>query len=224
MIKIVIVEDDRYMRDEIVEILEKEQYEVSCVADFIHAEEEVFKQSPDLVLLDLNLPEISGFEICKGIRQKSSVPILVLTGRNQLKDELHALGLGADEYLNKPCHKERLLIRIANLLKRSEDRRHFVEAKGMRLDVHTYTLYYNENSLVLPENQGKIMEALLTHYGELVTGRMLMESIWGTADYIDENALPVNMTRLRKTISHLEIAFKITTVRGKGYRLDAIEE
>lgn len=224
MIKIVIVEDDCYMREEIVAILEKEQYEVSCVADFIHAAEEILRQSPDLVLLDLNLPEVSGFEICKGIRQKSTVPILVLTGRNQLKDELHALGLGADEYLNKPCHKERLLIRITNLLRRSEDRRHFVEVKGIRLDVQTYTLYIKDNSLVLPENQGKIMEQLLSHFGEIVTSKMLIEALWGTTEYIDENALQVNMTRLRKTISQLEIAFKITTIRGKGYQFEAIEE
>ncbi|SHL77544.1 DNA-binding response regulator, OmpR family, contains REC and winged-helix (wHTH) domain [Anaerocolumna jejuensis DSM 15929] len=224
MIKIVIVEDDCYMRDEIVAILEKEQYQVSCVVDFVHAAEEVLRQSPDLVLLDLNLPEVSGFEICKGIRQKSTVPILVLTGRNQLKDELHALGLGADEYLNKPCHKERLLIRITNLLKRSEDRRHFIEVKGLRLDVQTYTLYSKDNSLVLPENQGKIMGQLLSHYGEIVTSKMLIEALWGTTEYIDENALQVNMTRLRKTISQLEIAFKITTIRGEGYQFEAIEE
>lgn len=224
MIKITIVEDELFMREEIVAILEKEQYKVTCINNFIDATDEILKQSPDLVLLDLNLPGISGYEICKGIRQKSTVPILVLTGRNQLKDELHALGLGADEYLNKPCHKERLLMRITNLLRRSEDRNHFVEVKGIRLDVQTYTIYVNKNSIVLPENQGKIMEQLLSHYGEIVTSKMLIESLWGTTEYIDENALQVNMTRLRKTISQLEIDYKITTIRGVGYRFERIGE
>ncbi len=224
MTKIVVVEDDVFMREEIVAILEKEQYEVSCITDFTYATEDIMKQLPDLVLLDLNLPGVSGFEICKGIRQKSTVPILVLTGRDQLKDELHALNLGADEYLNKPCHKERLLIRITNLLRRSEERKHFIEIQGLRLDIQTYTFYINNTSIILPENQGKIMEQLISHYGEIVTSKMLMETLWGTIDYIDENALQVNMTRLRKTINQLDINYKITTLRGKGYQLELVGE
>lgn len=224
MVKIVVVEDDLFMREEIVAILEKENYQVLCVTDFTHATEDIIKQLPDLVLLDLNLPGVSGFEICKGIRQKSTVPILVLTGRNQLKDELHALNLGADEYLNKPCHKERLLIRITNLLRRLENRNHFIEIQGLRLDIQTYTFYSNNDSIILPENQGKIMEQLLSHYGEIVTSKMLIEALWGTTTYIDENALQVNMTRLRKTISQLNINYKITTLRGKGYQLELIGE
>lgn len=224
MIKIVLVEDELFMREEIVTILEKEQYQVHCITDFANATESILKQLPDLVLLDLNLPGVSGFEICKGIRQKSTVPILVLTGRNQLKDELHALGLGADEYLNKPCHKDRLLIRMANLLRRAEDRKYLIEVQGIRLNTQTYTLYVNQNSFVMPENQGKLMEQLLSHYGEIVTGKMLSESLWGTTDYIDENALQVNMTRLRKTISQLEMKCQITTIRGKGYRFETMGE
>ncbi len=222
--KIVVVEDDVYMREELVSILEKEQYEVLCVTDFNQATRDILKQQPDLVLLDLNLPNVSGFEICKAIRQKSTVPILVLTGRDQLKDELHALNLGADEYLNKPCHKERLLIRITNLLRRAEDRSHFIEIQGLRLDVQTYTFYSNNVSIIFPENQGKIMEQLMSHYGENVTSKMLVETLWGGLDYIDENALQVNMTRLRKTISQLDINYKITTIRGEGYRLELIGE
>lgn len=224
MSKIVIVEDDCYMREEMVAILQKESYEVSCMNDFGHAVEEILKQSPDLVLLDLNLPEVSGFEICKRIKEKSTIPVLVLTGRNQLKDELHALGLGADEYLNKPCHKERLLIRIMNLLRRFDDRKHFIEGNGIRLDIQTYTLYNNGNSFVLPENQGKMMEQLLANDGELVTTSSLMKALWGDTNYIDENALQVNMTRLRKTINQLNLNYKITTIRGKGYRLETIGE
>jgi DNA-binding response OmpR family regulator len=220
--QIVLVEDELFMREEIVAILEKEQYQVSCITDFLHASEIILQQSPDLVLLDLNLPGVSGFEICKAVRQKSTVPILVLTGRDQLKDELHALGLGADEYLNKPCHKERLLIRIANLLRRSEDRMHMVEAQGIRLNTQTYTLYVNQNSIRLPENQGKLMAQLLSHGGEIVTGKMLSESVWGTTEYLDENALQVNMTRLRKTMLQLGIEDRITTIRGKGYRFETM--
>lgn len=224
MIKIVLVEDELFMREEIVAILEKEQYEVLSITDFVHASELILQQSPDLVLLDLNLPGTSGFEICKSIRRKSSVPILVLTGRDQLKDEIHALGLGADEYLNKPCHKERLLIRIANLLRRAEDRKNTIEVQGIRFNTQTYTLWANQHAIVLPDNQGKLMEQLLSHFGEVVTGKLLSESLWGTTDYIDENALQVNMTRLRKTIGQLEMKYQIVTIRGKGYRFEMMGE
>ncbi|SHH68858.1 DNA-binding response regulator, OmpR family, contains REC and winged-helix (wHTH) domain [Clostridium collagenovorans DSM 3089] len=224
MKKIVIVEDEAFMREELVSILEKEEYKISCITNFENAVEEILKECPDLVLLDLNLPGITGFEICKGLRQKSTVPILVLTSRDKLKDELHALGLGADEYLNKPCHKERLLARISNLLRRFEDRENFLELKGIKLDVQTYTMYVKGTSLVLPENQGKIMELLLSHSEEIVTKEMLFKKLWGTTEFVDENALQVNITRLKKTIKKLEIDYKITNIRGKGYCIEAMGE
>lgn len=222
MKKIVIVEDELFMREELVSILQKAHYEIYCITNFDHTVKEILNESPDLVLLDLNLPGVTGFEICKEVRKKSTVPILVLTSRDQLKDELHALGLGADEYLNKPCHKERLLARITNLLRRFEDRDYFIEYKGIRLDVQTFTMYVKGISLVLPENQGKIMELLLAYSGKVVTKEQLFQKLWGTTEFVDENALQVNITRLKKTMNSLEIDYKITTVRGKGYYIEAI--
>lgn len=224
MKKIVIVEDELFMREELVSILQKEGYDTSCITNFINISENILKESPDLVLLDLNLPGVTGFEICKEIRIKSITPILVLTSRDQLRDELHALGLGADEYLTKPCNKDRLLVRISNLLRRYEDRNCFIEIKGIKLDLQTYTMYVNEKSIVLTENQGKIMELLLLNQGNIVTKDMLFQKIWGTKEYIDENALQVNMTRLKKTINNLDMKYEIITVRGRGYNLVAIEE
>lgn len=224
MKKIVIVEDELFMREELVSILQKESYDTCCITNFINTAEEILKVSPDLVLLDLNLPGVTGFEICKAIRRKSTTPILVLTSRDQLRDELHALGLGADEYLTKPCNKDRLIARISNLLRRYEDRNHFIEIKGVKLDLQTYTMYANGKSIVLTENQGKIMELLILNADKIVTKDVLFEKIWATKEYIDENALQVNMTRLKKTIKSLNMKYKIITVRGKGYNLAAIEE
>ncbi|WP_042348552.1 response regulator transcription factor [Bacillus massiliigorillae] len=224
MNKIVIVEDELFMREELVYILEKEGYDSYCITDFNNVAEEILKESPDLVLLDVNLPGTTGFEICKAIRVISTTPILILTSRDQLKDELHALGLGADEYLTKPCNKDRLIARISNLLRRYEDRNHFVEIKGVKLDLQTYTMYVNEQSIVLTENQGKIMELLLLNPGEIVSKDIFFEKIWGTKEYIDENALQVNMTRLKKTIKSLNMKYEIITIRGKGYSLVAKEE
>lgn len=224
MKKIVIAEDDVFMREELASILMKEGYETDCLADFSDAARKILSLSPDLVLLDLNLPGITGFEICRSIRKISTVPVLVLTSRDQLKDELHALKLGADEYLTKPCHKDRLTARILNLLRRYEDRDRFAEIQGVRLDRQTFTVYMNGQSAVLPENQGKIMELLLLHAGETVTKSMLSERLWGTTEYIDENALQVNMTRIKKTIRKLHIPYRIETRRGIGYYLTEIGE
>ena len=224
MKKIVIAEDDVFMREELASILMKEGYETDCLADFSDAARKILSLSPDLVLLDLNLPGITGFEICRSIRKISTVPVLVLTSRDQLKDELHALKLGADEYLTKPCHKDRLTARILNLLRRYEDRDRFAEIQGVRLDRQTFTVYMNGQSAVLPENQGKIMELLLLHAGDTVTKSMLSERLWGTTEYIDENALQVNITRLKKTIRKLHIPYRIETRRGIGYCLTEIGE
>ena len=222
MKRIVVVEDELFMREELVYILQKAGYEASCISDFSNVAEEILKESPELVLLDLNLPGITGFEICKEIKMNSTIPILILTSRDQLKDELHALGLGADEYLTKPCNKDRLLARISNLLRRNEDRNYFIEIRGVKLDLQTYTMYFNEKSIVLSENQGKIMELLLSNPKDIVTKDMLFEKIWGTKEYIDENALQVNMTRLKKTIKSLNMDYEIMTIRGKGYKLNAL--
>ena len=162
MKKIAVVEDEKYMRDELCTMLKRAGYEVLEIAAFDDAAEQITVLSPDLVLLDLNLPEISGFQICKNLKQKTSIPILVLTARDQLQDELQALQLGADEYLTKPCRKERLLARISNILKRYEGRPNLLEGQGFLLDKESYTLYIHNTSVVLPKNQGKLLETLMT--------------------------------------------------------------
>ena len=220
--KIVIVEDEIFMREELQYILEKEGYDTFCITKFSNVIDEIISASPSLVLLDLNLPGISGFEICKCLRHKSNVPILVLTGRDQMKDELHALNIGADEYINKPCHKDRLLARIANLMRRLENRTQFIEIKDIRLDLQTYIINVKGKTTILSDNQGKIMELLLENYQKLVTKEMLFKKLWGTTEYIDENALHVNMTRLKKSLHNLDTNYKISTIRGKGYSLEPI--
>jgi len=216
---ITIVEDEDYMGEELSDILRKAGYETEEIKDFSNITDQLLQLSPDLILLDLNLPGMSGFEICREIKRKSSIPVLVLTSRDQIQDELHALDLGADEYLTKPCRKERLLARVANVMKRYEGRSNLLEGPGFLLDRQTYTLYIDNRSVVLPKNQGKILEVFLNHGEEIVTKEELYLAVWGTFEFIDENALQVNLTRLKKTMANLMMSQKIVPVRGIGYQL-----
>lgn len=220
MKQIAIVEDEAFMREELALMLRKAGYETMEISRFDHVAEQMEQISPDLVVLDLNLPGVSGFQICREIKRRSSFPVLVLTSRDQMKDELHALSLGADEYLVKPCRRERLLARISNILKRYEGRGNLLEGPGFLMDRQTYTVYIHNSSAVLPKNQGKILEIFLSRSDRTVTKDELCRALWGTTEFIDENAMQVNLTRLKKTMARLGMPQKITAVRGAGYRLE----
>ena len=219
MKKIAIVEDDEAIREEFGEMLLRAGYETILISDFSDTVQTLLSLSPDLILLDINLPSKSGFQICREIKQKSAIPVLILTSRDQLHDELQALDLGADEYLTKPCRRERLLARTANVLKRYEGRPHLLGGADFLLDQLTYTLYIHNRSVILPKNQGRLLEVFLMHAGETVPKADLCIALWGTTEFIDENALQVNLTRLKKTMTQLEMSQQIVPVRGIGYRL-----
>lgn len=219
MKRIAIVEDDVFMREELADILLKANYLVDKISDFKNTVSQLLEFSPDLILLDINLPEASGFQICQELKRKSAIPVLVLTSRDSLKDELQALGLGADEYLTKPCRSEKLLARISNVLKRYEGRKNMLERRGFLLDRNTYTLYFGGQSVILPNNQGKLLETLLTGEAEVISKQQLSMALWGTIEFIDENALQVNITRLKRTLSELGMPYQIVSIRGVGYSL-----
>ena len=224
MKQIAVVEDEPLMREELAMMLRKAGYKAIEIREFDHVAEQLEQISPDLAVLDLNLPGVSGFQICREIKGRSSFPVLVLTSRDQMKDELRALELGADEYLTKPCRRERILARVSNVLKRYEGRANLLEGPGFLLDRQTYTLYINNSSIVLPKNQGKLLEIFLSRSARTVTKDELCTALWGTTELIDENALQVNLTRLKKTLTRLGMKQKITPVRGMGYRLENEED
>ncbi|MFD0717692.1 response regulator transcription factor [Paenibacillus sp. GCM10027626] len=219
MARITIVEDDSFMREELMDILQKAGYEVMAIADFHDIVAQIATLTPDLVLLDINLPEQSGFEICKSLKSKGIGPILILTSRDKLQDELHGFNLGADDYLTKPCNRDRLLARIQNLLRRFEGQPGLIDGGSFSLDPNTFTLYKGSQSLLLSANEGRILLALVQNKPEIVSKSTLSELLWGTDQYIDENALQVNLTRLRKTLRQLNLENQIETIRGQGYRL-----
>lgn len=221
MKRIVIVEDEVFMREELAALIGRAGYEAETLSSFENVEEQILALAPDLVLLDLNLPGESGFSVCRALKRKAAVPVLVLTSRDQMRDELHALELGADEFLTKPCRGERLLARIGNLLRRYEGRANLLSGPDFLLDAQTYTLYIHNQSTVLAKNQGKLLAVFLAHGDGIVSQDELCEALWGTTEYIDENALQVNLTRLKKTMKSLRMSQRIVPVRGRGYRLTA---
>lgn len=219
-----IIEDDLYIREELESIFEKRGYVVESITNFNNTLEDIKKSNPDLIVLDLNLPGMSGFEICKSLKQRTSFPVLILTSRNQMKDELHALDLGADDYLTKPCHPDRIIARADKIIKMYEKIINNISVGNLILDEKIYEVKYLENSVILPENEGRILRNLMINYPKIVKKEDLFIELWGTKDFVDENILQVNMTRLRKSLSKINLDNVITTIRGIGYKLEVIDE
>lgn len=220
MTRIMIVEDDTYLKEELMMTFSKKGYQVFGISSFAAPEQEIMDCKPDLLVLDVNLPGRSGFELCKWLKAHASFPILILTARDTLEDELTALGLGADDYLVKPCHPDRLLARAGRLLQNFLQVKHLILTGGISLDTDTYKLMFKDTYVILPETEGKIMELLIKRHPALVTRAELFEALWGAGEFYDENILQVNMTRLRKRLKPLGFEEMIQTVRGQGYYLE----
>lgn len=220
MSKIIIIEDDTFLREELVNTFVKKGYSVSSIASFEAPEKEILDSNPDLAVLDINLPGKSGFELCKCLKARASFPILVLTARDTLSDELYALGLGADDFLTKPCHPDRLIARVERLLQTYGKVRNLVQAGGLVLDTDTYKLIWEDTHVVLSDTEGKILQVLLEQYPDVVPKQKLLLDLWGGDQYVDENILQVNITRLRKSLDAIGLRDILQTERGQGYRLE----
>lgn len=219
MDRIVIVEDDMYLREELITTFRRAGYDAAAPDSFEQVEDGIASLRPQLVVLDVNLPGTSGYEICKKLKKRDSFPILILTARDTLSDELMALGLGADDFLTKPCRPDRLLARAERLLQTYHKIRNIVQADALVLDTDTHKLVCGDKVLILPETEGKIMRCLMARYPELVSKSELFSAVWGTEQFVDENILQVNVSRLRKSLSAIGIEQVVHNVRGKGYLL-----
>ena len=221
MQRIVIVEDDIYLREELIHTFQKAGYDAAGPASFENLEEKVTALCPDLAVLDVNLPGKSGYELCKSLKIKASFPILILTARDTLSDELTALGLGADDFLTKPCHPRRLIARAERLLQTyDKGLRAMLRVGQLSLDTDTYKLVCADRFLILVETEGKIMKLLIERYPDIVSKSDLFSAVWGTEEFVDENILQVNMSRLRKNLSETGMEVVIRNIRGKGYVLE----
>jgi DNA-binding response OmpR family regulator len=219
MVNIVIVEDDIFLREELQNILQKEGYSAVSISSFETPVEDIITAKPGLVLLDLNLPNLSGYQICRMLKMKGIGPVLILTARNQIRDEVHALELGADDFLTKPCHPKRLIARVQKLQQLYAKMPMLLNWGTFQFDWKANILYIGHNSLPLSENEGAIIKLLIQHAPGVVEKEKLFHELWGSSEFVDENILQVNMTRLRKTLDKLGVSHHIKTVRGIGYQL-----
>ncbi len=224
---ILIVEDEPVIRQELKILLKNALYEVTALEKFDEVDSWVLEHKVDLVLLDLNLPGKSGFDICIQVRAKSDVPIIILTSRTDSMDELTGMLKGADDYITKPFQPPILLARIAAVLKRtragetSNSSKDSVKLchRDVELDLAKGRAVYQGNWIDLSKNELKILHCLFLKPGEIVSRMDLIEYLWDNQVYIDDNSLSVQMTRVRNKLALIGVHDFIETKRGMGYRI-----
>lgn len=219
---ILIVEDESAIRQELRLLLENALYRVTALDDFTDVPEQVLSCGPDLVLLDLNLPGESGFDICTRIRASSGVPIIFVTSRTDSMDELTGLMKGGDDYITKPFQAPILLAHIAAVLKRAAREGTEVTKlthKGAELDIARGSLSFCGQVVELTKNELKIMHYLFLNKEKIVSRANLIEYLWDNQVFIDDNTLSVNMTRIRAKLEQAGMRDFIRTKRGMGYSI-----
>lgn len=220
---ILIVEDDAVIRQELKFLLENAFYQVTALEEFTDVASVVLSQNPDLVILDLNLPEESGFDVCTKIRAKSEVPVIFVTGRTDSMDELTGILKGGDDYITKPFQAPILLARIGAVLKRTcrETDREPVKFthKEVELNIAGGTVSFHGKQAELSKNELKIMHLLFQKKGNIVPRGDMIEYLWDNQVFIDDNTLSVNITRIRGKLEEIGVFGLIETKRGMGYRI-----
>lgn len=221
MDRILIIEDEELIREELKTLLGNAGFAVECVTDFDNTLDYIQEMRPDLILLDINLPGRDGYSLCASIRSFSETPVLFITGRSTAMDELQALTLGGDDYITKPYNIPILLARVNLLLKRGKtaEKSCAVKYKGLELDPIAATLALDGKAMELTRTELKIMYYLFRHPGEIVPRMDLIEYLWDNEIHIDDNALSVNITRMRGKLRGFGMEDLIQTKRGMGYRI-----
>lgn len=220
--KILIIEDDRSIRQELKQLLENALYQVETLSKFDTAADDILKINPDLILMDVNLPETSGFIICQELRKRSNIPIIFVTSRTDSMDELEGMLKGGDDYITKPFIAPVLLAHIAAVLKRTKQIKTYKDQtmyKGVELDVARGIVSYQGKNIELSKNELKILNYLFQHKEKIVPRIDLIEYLWDNQIFIDDNTLSVNITRLRSRLEEIGLKDFIETRRGLGYQI-----
>lgn len=223
MISVYIVEDDEPIREELTRLLERNEYKVIASTRFDTVTADIIAAAPEVVLLDLNLPYVDGHVICRELRERSDVPIIVVTSRDSDLDELMSMNLGADDFIVKPYSPQILLARIASVLRRAhkggaETNVHY---QGLSLDLAKSVVSYQGAEAELTKNELRILQVLIAHAESIVTREQLQNELWQSDQFIDDNTLTVNVNRLRTTLEGIGVVDFLHTKRGLGYYLEA---
>ena len=220
MFTIMIVDDNEQLQNEIGNLLIANRYSILKPTDFNKISQTVKDSSPDLILLDINLPNNDGFKICTEIRSFSNIPIIFITSRNTNIDELMSITLGGDDFITKPYNTQILLARINALLKRAypnNSNMDVIEYNGLTLNILSSTIEYNQKNIELTNNELKILYYLLINKGKIVSRVDIMEYLWDSSMFVNDNTLTVNITRIRNKIEEIGLKDFIKTKRGQGY-------
>ncbi|GAB3607613.1 two-component sensory transduction protein RegX [Conyzicola nivalis] len=226
MTSILIVEDEQSLSEPLAYLLEREGYETTVAADGVTAVAEFDRNGADLVLLDLMLPGLSGTEVCREIRTRSTVPIIMLTAKDSEIDIVVGLELGADDYVTKPYSTRELLARIRAVLRRrlevDDDHEAILEAGSVRMDVERHTVTVDGTETAMPLKEFELLELLLRNSGRVLTRGQLIDRVWGADYFGDTKTLDVHIKRIRSRIEKVPSEpTMLVTVRGLGYRFEA---
>ena len=226
MARILVVEDEQSFREGLQFMLTKEGFEVVLASDGAAGLAEFEKSAPDLVLLDWMLPEMPGIEVCKQIRTKSSVPIIMLTAKDSEVDKVVGLELGADDYVTKPFSTAELMARVRAVLRRGGEvettNSAVLESGPIRIDVERHSITINGEQISMPLKEFELLEYLMRNSGRVLTRGQLMDRVWGSNYYGDGKTLDVHVKRIRSRIEPDPAnPIYLTTVRGLGYRFES---
>lgn len=221
MPKIFLVEDDAVLRAECTRLLTLDGFEVRQCCHFAEAANEALAAHADCVILDLKLPGTDGLSVCRSIRAKSMVPIIILTSSDNEFDEVMGMNIGADDYILKPYSPAILLARIRSVLRRANPQaQQVLEYRGVRLDLLRSRASYEGRTAELARNELRILAALMRARGAIVSRADLMYELWQSDEFVDDNTLTVNVNRLRKSLAALGVPKDfLVTHRGQGYSI-----
>ena len=221
MKKIIVIEDEENIRDEIVILLSTSGYNAETISSFDNTVEDIIAASPDMVLLDINLPFNNGKDVLRELRSKSDVPVIMVTSSDSERDELISMGYGADDYITKPYNPTLLLLRIGSIFRRLGGSAEVADYRNVKIDFRRSMIIGKDGAeTVLSKNEMLILSFLYNHRGQIVSRDDLMTDLWNNCEYLNDNALTVNISRLRSKLLDAGVENAIETRKGQGYILE----
>ena len=219
MSKIYVVEDDRSIREELAELLRNSGYDAEYLTDFSNSKAEILSARADLILMDINIPNLNGEELLKEIRRECDTPVIMVTSRTSETDEVLSMSYGADDYITKPYNPTILLLRISAVLKRAAGTAAVQTYKGLQVNDAKGSLTDGSREMTLTKNEMIIFRFMLDRQGSIVTRDDLMTALWDNEEFVNDNALTVNISRLRSKLAELGCEDAIETRKKQGYIL-----